>query len=129
VLLACERLLVAGFTNVVNIAGGTAACEAARLPIVRDQGTMSLERQVRIAAGSRVFVGSALAWFVHLYWLALPAFVGAGLIFAGITDALLTPLFYLTAAFLDCIQNECSVRHHERMEGSGVMPDPSLRSE
>jgi rhodanese-related sulfurtransferase len=85
-LLACERLWAAGLTDVVNIAGGTVACEAAGLPMVRGQAPMSLERQVRIAAGSLVFVGSALAWLVHPYWLALPAFVGAGLVFAGITD-------------------------------------------
>ena len=47
---------------------------------------MSLERQVRIAAGSLVLLGAALGFFVHPYWLALSAFVGAGLLFAGITD-------------------------------------------
>ena len=43
-------------------------------------------RQVRIAAGALVFTGALLAWLVHPGWLALPAFVGSGLVFAGITD-------------------------------------------
>jgi hypothetical protein len=47
---------------------------------------MSLERQVRIAAGSLVVVASALGFFVSPYWIGLAAFVGAGLVFAGITD-------------------------------------------
>jgi predicted branched-subunit amino acid permease len=47
---------------------------------------MSLERQVRITAGSLVFIGVALGWFVHRGFYGLSAFVGAGLVFAGITD-------------------------------------------
>jgi hypothetical protein len=47
---------------------------------------MSLERQVRIAAGSLVLIGSGLGAFVSPYFIGLAAFVGAGLIFAGITD-------------------------------------------
>lgn len=83
---ACEKLHTAGFTNVVNVEGGTQAWDQAGLPVVRGQKAMSLERQVRIAAGMLVFVGSVLGAFVHPYWIGLPAFVGAGLVFAGITD-------------------------------------------
>jgi rhodanese-related sulfurtransferase len=84
---ACEKLQAAGFPNVVSIEGGTAAWEAAGLPVVR--GTtrvISLERQVRIAAGSLVLTGILLSWLLHPAFLGLAAFVGAGLIFAGITD-------------------------------------------
>ncbi|MGD9647938.1 MAG: rhodanese-like domain-containing protein [Pirellulales bacterium] len=83
---ACEKLLAAGCGNVVNVEGGTQAWEQAGLPVVRGKQAMSLERQVRIAAGSLVLVGSALGAFVSPYWIALAAFVGAGLVFAGITD-------------------------------------------
>ena len=62
------------------------ACIAAGLPIVRGKAAMSLERQVRIAAGSLVLIGILLSLFVHPYLLGLSAFVGAGLVFAGITD-------------------------------------------
>lgn len=47
---------------------------------------MLLERQVRIAAGSMVVAGAALGFFVHPFWIGLSAFVGAGLVFAGVTD-------------------------------------------
>ncbi|MCL2348722.1 MAG: DUF2892 domain-containing protein [Planctomycetaceae bacterium] len=83
---ACEQMLIAGFENVVNVEGGTAAWEAAGLPVVRGHGVISLERQVRIAAGLFVLLGTLLGFFIHPYWLIVPAFVGAGLVFAGITN-------------------------------------------
>jgi rhodanese-related sulfurtransferase len=83
---ACEKFLKAGFENVVNIEGGTLACIEAGLPIVRGQKTISLERQVRIAAGLLVLTGILLGWFIHPGFFGLSAFVGAGLVFAGITD-------------------------------------------
>jgi rhodanese-related sulfurtransferase len=83
---ACERFHAAGFTGVVNVDGGTVAWADAGLPVVRGRTVMALERQVRIVAGSLVFVGSALGLLVHPGFLAVPAFVGAGLVFAGVTD-------------------------------------------
>ena len=90
---ACEQLLAAGLENVVSVAGGTAACEAAGVPVIRGRAVMSLERQVRIAAGSLVAIGAALAAFgsdAPVNWQAIGAglagFVGCGLVFAGITD-------------------------------------------
>jgi rhodanese-related sulfurtransferase len=83
---ACERMVADGHTNIVNVEGGTQACIDAGLPVIRGPKTMSLERQVRIAAGSLVLIGCVLAYFVHPYFLALSAFIGAGLVFAGITD-------------------------------------------
>ena len=82
---ACEKFLKAGYSNVVNIEGGTMACVEAGLPVVRGKKAMSLERQVRIAAGSLVLLGAVLS-FVHPAFIGLSAFVGAGLVFAGITD-------------------------------------------
>ena len=41
---------------------------------------------MRIAAGSLVVLGTALGFFVHPAFLGLAAFVGAGLVFAGVTD-------------------------------------------
>lgn len=81
----CEKLVAAGWQNVVNVEGGTQAWEAAGLPVVRGRKMMSLERQVRIAAGLLVLVGIVLAW-LHPAFLGLSAFVGAGLVFAGVTD-------------------------------------------
>lgn len=84
--MACKKLLSAGAQNVVNIEGGTAACVDAGLDVVRGKAVMSLERQVRIAAGSLVLLGVGLGVAVHPYGLGLAAFVGAGLVFAGVTD-------------------------------------------
>jgi predicted branched-subunit amino acid permease len=47
---------------------------------------MSLERQVRIVAGSLVLIGVILGWLVHRGFFGLSAFVGAGLVFAGVSD-------------------------------------------
>jgi rhodanese-related sulfurtransferase len=83
---ACEKFLKAGFGNVINVEGGTVACEEAGLAIIRGKGSISLERQVRIAAGSLVLGGILLAWLVHPAFIGLSAFVGAGLVFSGVTD-------------------------------------------
>lgn len=84
--LAAEKFVAAGFPNVVNVEGGTLAWEKAGLPVVRGRKAISLERQVRIAAGSLVVIGTAMGAFVHPGFLGLSAFVGAGLVFAGVTD-------------------------------------------
>jgi rhodanese-related sulfurtransferase len=83
---AAERLQAAGLTHVLNVEGGTQAWEQAGLPVVRGKKVVSLERQVRIAAGFLVLTGVALGWLVHPALIGLSAFVGAGLMFAGITD-------------------------------------------
>jgi rhodanese-related sulfurtransferase len=83
---ACEKFLAAGFTKVVNVEGGTLAWAECGLPVVRGKKAISLERQVRMAAGALVLLGVLLGWLVHPVFLALAGFVGAGLVFAGITD-------------------------------------------
>lgn len=83
---AAERLIKAGHKNVTVIEGGTNAAIDAQVEVEYGKGAISLERQVRIAAGTLVFIGTLLGFFVHAGFLALPAFVGAGLVFAGITD-------------------------------------------
>ena len=88
---ACDAMSAAGFNKVLNIEGGTVACETAGLPVVRGRKAISLERQVRISAGSLVFAGVLLAAFggineLRLAGLCLAGFIGAGLVFAGITD-------------------------------------------
>jgi rhodanese-related sulfurtransferase len=83
---ACAALESAGLGQVVNVDGGTAAWVAAGLPVERGRRTISLERQVRIAGGLLVLIGSALGYFGHPYFIGLAALVGAGLTFAGITN-------------------------------------------
>jgi rhodanese-related sulfurtransferase len=84
---AAEKLRACGFAQPVVVTGGTLAWIEAGLPVARGETkVISLERQVRIAAGSLVFAGALLAWFVHPNFLWLSGFVGAGLVFAGVTD-------------------------------------------
>ncbi len=84
---AAEKLTREGFAHPIVVEGGTLAWIEAGLPVTRGVAkVISLERQVRIAAGSLVVTGVLLTLTVHLYFIALPAFVGTGLIFAGITD-------------------------------------------
>jgi rhodanese-related sulfurtransferase len=84
---ACEEFITAGYPNVVNVEGGTLACIEAGLPVVRGKKVFSLERQVRIAAGLMVLIGVVLGFLVHPGFYGLSAFVGGGLVFAGITDS------------------------------------------
>ena len=83
-----QKFADAGYANVVNVEGGIDAYAAAGLPLIRATKVVSLERQVRIAAGFLVLTG-AIATLVtgNAYFAAVPAFVGAGLMFAGITDS------------------------------------------
>jgi rhodanese-related sulfurtransferase len=84
---ASAQLAQAGFPNSVVVEGGTLAWIEAGLPVTR--GTtkvIGLERQVRIAAGSIVLSGVLLSQWVNPAFIWLSGFVGAGLIFAGITD-------------------------------------------
>lgn len=84
--VAAERLVEAGHKNVTVVEGGTNAAKDAGIDIEYGQGSISIERQVRIAAGALVFVGTLLGLLVHAGFLAIPAFIGAGLVFAGVTD-------------------------------------------
>jgi rhodanese-related sulfurtransferase len=84
---AAEKLSKEGFTQPVVVEGGTLAWIEANLPVTRSTTKIiSLERQVRIAAGAIVFAGVLLARFVNFNFIWLPGFVGAGLVFAGVTD-------------------------------------------
>jgi rhodanese-related sulfurtransferase len=84
---AAEKFAAAGQNRGVVVEGGTQAWIEAGLPVHRGTAkVISLERQVRIAAGALVLLGVLLGWLVNPVFFGLSGFVGAGLIFAGITD-------------------------------------------
>ena len=58
--LAAQKLMASGVPNLSVLEGGVLAWDAARLPLIRGTKVISLERQVRIGAGSLVFIGAAL---------------------------------------------------------------------
>lgn len=83
---AGEKLLAAGFTDVRNLAGGLLAWKQAGLPVVTPpRQVLPLMRQVQITIGAGVLTGSILAWTVHPAFVGIPAFFGAGLMFAGLS--------------------------------------------
>lgn len=96
--------------NCIVVEGGTDAWVAAGLPVIRERGGMSLERQVRIAAGSLVLVGVALAWFAHPYFIGLSAFVGAGLVFAGVTDTCGMGLMLAKMPWNKHVDTSCAIK-------------------
>jgi len=98
---ACRMALslTEGGTTVFNMTGGIEAWKKDGLPVevnTRVSG-ISVMRQVQLVIGIGVLAGSALAWFVDPRFVAIPAFFGAGLTFAGATGtcALATALGWM----------------------------------
>lgn len=81
-----EALKSCSMTNLHVLDGGVNGWVADGQPVERGAKRISLERQVRIAAGSLAALGGILALVVNPLWALLPAFIGSGLVFAGITD-------------------------------------------
>ena len=84
--LAAQQFQALECPNVFVVDGGTDLWDKQGLPVERGASVISLERQVRITAGTLVFLGTLLGVFVNQYFLMIPGFVGAGLVFAGVTD-------------------------------------------
>lgn len=104
---AAQKFKDAGIDNVCVVEGGTEAWTAAGCPVVRGQAGMSLERQVRIAAGSIVLIGVILTLTVNIYFALLSGFVGAGLVFAGLTDFCGMGLLLAKAPWNTCNTTTC----------------------
>lgn len=81
-----EALKAAGMPNLHVLDGGIVGWLAEGRDAVRGRKRMSLERQVRIAAGALAATGGALALTVNPLFAVVPTFMGSGLVFAGITD-------------------------------------------
>lgn len=84
--MAADMLMQSGIHTVKVIQGGIARWEKEKLPVIKGQGGISLERQVRTIAGSIVLTGIILAWLVHWAFIFVSVFVSCGLIYAGLTD-------------------------------------------
>ena len=69
-----------------QLEGGLAAWEQAGLPTEGDpKAPIEIMRQVQIVAGSLILLGAVLGFACSSWWFLLPTFVGAGLLFAGIS--------------------------------------------
>lgn len=79
------EILAAHVHDIAIVEGGLGACESCGTAIRRGTA-ISLERQVRIAAGALVLGGVLLGHFVSDYLYILSGMIGGGLIFSGVTD-------------------------------------------
>lgn len=84
---AAQKLLGAGFQEVIHLQGGLNAWKQAGYPtVINKNAPISIMRQVQIVAGSLILTGTLLGAFVSPNFLFLSGFVGAGLLFAGISN-------------------------------------------
>lgn len=83
---AAAKFAEAGFDDAVVVEGGTQAWVDAGLPAERsEKAVLPLDRQLQMTIGALVITGVLLAHFVDPRWIWLSGFVGAGLLFAGLT--------------------------------------------
>jgi len=82
-----RTLLEAGIRQPIHdLEGGLPSWQQAGLPLrALKNAPMPLMRQVQIAAGSLVLLGLILSNLVAPAWILLSWFVGAGLVFAGVS--------------------------------------------
>ena len=82
--IAAETLARAGRRARV-LEGGVQAWRREKLPLREGRKRLPVDRQVQVIAGTMVLTGVALGTLVNPWFLALSAFFGAGLTFAGAT--------------------------------------------
>jgi len=82
-----QTLLERGYAHPIReLEGGLPSWQQAGLPVCkRNNAPLPLMRQVQIAAGSLVLLGLILSLVVAPAWILLTWFVGAGLVFAGVS--------------------------------------------
>ncbi|NJN72195.1 MAG: rhodanese-like domain-containing protein [Limnothrix sp. RL_2_0] len=84
---AAQQYLAAGLSSVSHLKGGIPSWKSAGFAVKKNKNApISLFRQVQILAGFLVFIGTVLGVMVSPNFLFLSGFVGAGLMFAGITN-------------------------------------------
>jgi rhodanese-related sulfurtransferase len=84
---AAQQCVEAGFSSVIHLRGGIPTWKNAGFATEKSKNApISLFRQVQIVAGSLVLLGTVLGMVVSPVFLLLSGFVGAGLVFAGITN-------------------------------------------
>jgi hypothetical protein len=84
--MAADMLVQSGIHGVKVMRGGMTRWQKEGLPVIKGEGGISLERQVRLIAGSLVLSGIAAAFLVHWAFILIPIFVSCGLIYSGLSD-------------------------------------------
>ncbi|MBI1318602.1 MAG: DUF2892 domain-containing protein [Candidatus Hydrogenedens sp.] len=84
---AAEVLAGAGRADSIVVEGGTLAWKSCGLPVNEGAGGLSIERQVKIVAGTLAAAGALLSLLVHPSFAGLPLAIGCGLVYTGVTDS------------------------------------------
>ena len=84
--MAADMLMQSGIHGVKVMQGGMMRWQKEGLSVIKGEGGISLERQVRLIAGSLVLLGILLSWFMYWAFILISLSVSCGLIFAGLTD-------------------------------------------
>lgn len=84
---ACRLFQQSGFTNTVNIDGGTQAWIAAGLPVNRGvRKPISMERQIRIVAGLATALSATGAFWIQ-WLLIIPILIGVLQLHSGLRNS------------------------------------------
>lgn len=119
---AAEKFIREGYRNVKVIEGGLLSCEESGHKIkghgamkpaadANVKGPISLERQVRIAAGLIAALGASLGLLINPLFTLIPLFVGCGLIYAGATDRCGMALVLAKAPWNKPKKDSCTLAH------------------
>lgn len=84
--MAADMLIQSGIHGVKVMQGGMTRWQKEGLPVIKGEGGISLERQVRLIAGSLVLLGIILSWLVHWAFIFISVFISAGLVYSGLSD-------------------------------------------
>lgn len=84
--MAADMLLQSGMRSVKVMEGGMLRWEKEKLSTIKGESAISLERQVRVIAGSLMLLGIILAWLAHPAFIFISVWVACGLVFAGLTN-------------------------------------------
>ncbi len=83
-----DRLEGVGYPETYTLEGGIMAWKKAGYPVVSDsKAPIEIMRQVQIAAGGLVLLGVILGTWVDAGFFWLSGFIGAGLVFSGVTGS------------------------------------------
>jgi len=87
--MAADMLLQFGIQGAKVMQGGMIRWQKEGLSVIKGESVMSLERQVRVIAGSLMVLGIIMAWLVNKAFILISIWVACGLIYAGITNSCL----------------------------------------
>lgn len=107
---ACSEFTKETNSSAFILVGGLNSWLEKGFPVIKGAGSISMERQVRIAAGLLVFLGTSFSIMISPLFIVIPIIVGLGLMFSGITDTcgMARVLAYMPWNSQSCCNNNCN---------------------